>query len=109
MSRPGVPSGFGNGYSSVSVTQSRPRSSKAMFSGLWMSGSDATSWISKPGGRCSARRSSSGDRWGSDETFSTGAGVWARLAPKGTITSNARSTRLPGTPTPRISDLLPIR
>ena len=45
---------LGNGYSTVSVTQSRPRSSKARLSGLWMSGSAATSWISKPGGTWSA-------------------------------------------------------
>ena len=96
-SRPGVPAGFGNGYSSVSVTQSRPRSSKARLSGLWMSGSAATSWISNPGGRCSALRSSSGVRGGNDETFSTGAGVCARLAPDRSRAENDRSTPIPTT------------
>ena len=53
-SRGVVPSAAGNGYSSVSVTQSRPRSSKAMLSGLWISGSAATSSISNPSGRWNA-------------------------------------------------------
>src|SRR5262249_33125511 len=38
------------GYSMVSVTHSRPWSSKAMLSGFRMSGSAATSCASKPGG-----------------------------------------------------------
>ena len=45
-----APAASGRDTRRVSVTQSRPRSSKARLSGLWMSGSAATSWISNPGG-----------------------------------------------------------
>ena len=50
VSRGRVPSRGRVGIFDRVVTQSRPRSSKARLSGLWMSGSEATSWISKPGG-----------------------------------------------------------
>ena len=46
---------------------------------------------------------------GSVETFSTGAGVWARLAATWASSSNARTTRLTRTGTPRITDLLRYR
>ena len=68
-SRGRVPSSAAKGYSTDSVTQSRPRASKAMFIGLWMSGSAATSWISKPGGRWNPFRSSSGVRGGATRRF----------------------------------------
>src|SRR6516165_4518070 len=58
-SRP-FPSFAGYGYSMVSLTHNRPRSSKFMFSGLWMSGSLATSCSSNPGGKCSFAFSSEG-------------------------------------------------
>ena len=51
-----------NGYSTEWVTQSRPRASNAMFIGFWISGSLATSWISKPGGSLNFARSSAGER-----------------------------------------------
>ena len=91
VSRGRVALAAGKGYSTVSVTQSRPRSSKARFSGLWMSGSAATSWISNPGGTWSALRSSSGVRGGNDDTFSTGAGLWARTT-SGMATSRVRAS-----------------
>lgn len=49
------------GYSTEWVTQSRPRLSNARFIGFWISGSLATSWISKPGGSLNLARSSAGE------------------------------------------------
>ncbi len=71
-SRGVTPGLAGKGYSTVSVIQSRPRSSKAIFIGLWMSGSLATNWISNPGGRWKPERSAIGSRGPADETSSGG-------------------------------------
>ena len=60
VSRPGDPTFTGKGYSRDSVIHSRPSASHCMFIGLRRSGSLATSWISKPGGRWNAARSCSG-------------------------------------------------
>ena len=60
-SRPGLSSGAAHGYSNESVIHIRPRSSKAMFIGLKMSGSDATNCTSKPSGTCNAFNSSCGE------------------------------------------------
>src|SRR4051812_50084527 len=50
VSRALRPGGAGYGYSMVSVTQSRPRSSKARFIGFWGSRSGGARSMSKPGG-----------------------------------------------------------
>src|SRR2546423_927067 len=60
----------GNGYSREPVTQRRPLPSKAILMGLSMSGSEATSWISKPGGRWKVFCSSRGVRAGVVRMFS---------------------------------------
>ena len=62
-SRP-LPGGAGKGYSTDCVTHRRPAASKAMLIGLRMSGSQATSWASNPGGRVKHLRSSGGLRGG---------------------------------------------
>src|SRR5262245_1849950 len=89
-SRP-LPSGAGNGYSMVEVTQSRPLASKAMLIGFWMSGSEATSWASNPGGRCNDLSSSAGGRNGVAAMVGSSAGTTAgssRMA-----TAAARTTK----------------
>ena len=64
VARPVVPSAAGKGYSSVSVTQSRPRSSKAMLSGLWIRARRrrAGSRTPRAGGTRGVRRSASSVR-----------------------------------------------
>src|SRR5438105_15311531 len=59
ISRPGLPSA-GNGYSSDDVTHSLPLASKAIFIGLAISGSLATSCASNPDGSLKHFFSSSG-------------------------------------------------
>ena len=60
-SRCGAPSCGANGYSTECVTHSRPRASKAMFIGFWMSGSAATSSIANPSGRRNFSRCPAGE------------------------------------------------
>ena len=72
-SRPVIPSLAGKGYSYEDVTKSRPRSSKARFIGLAMSGSQATSWIANPGGRWNFLICSDGGSGSSFTTRSWGA------------------------------------
>ena len=71
-SRPG-PADF-RGYSRLSVTQMRPRSSKVIATGFTRSGSLATSSTWNPSGTVIARIASAGDR----------AGPGGRLCPCGT-------------------------
>jgi MoxR-like ATPase len=52
-------SGTAKGYSTLLLTQSRPRASKAMLIGLLICGSLAKSWMVKPGGRWNVFASSS--------------------------------------------------
>ena len=56
-----------------------------------MSGSEATSSISKPGGRWNPFRSSSGVLGGADETFSNLGGSWARTGPGTAYATTARA------------------
>src|SRR5262249_43079616 len=76
------PSLAGQGYSTVLVTQSLPRSSKAMFIGLLMSGSLATSWASNPGGRWKPFFSSAGDRASPGATSGASLGFCDRANPE---------------------------
>ena len=73
-------------------------SSNAMFIGLWISGSEATSWISNPGGTCSALRSSAAVRCGNVETSCTGAGAgfWAPAGPEMIAIAMTTITRAAG-------------
>ncbi len=62
VSLPLRPAGAGNGYSTDSVTHSRPMASKAMLTGFLTFGSLATSCTMNPGGTCSPFNSSSAVR-----------------------------------------------
>src|SRR5687768_7951352 len=85
MSRAGLSSGAGKGYSRDMVTQRRPFESKAMFMGFWRSGSAATSSILNPGASlkdlaCSAAGRGSVGRTPSEKGSTGAAEARMRLA-----------------------------
>ena len=94
-SRPTLPPSTGNGYSTVSVTHSRPLASNAMFIGLAMSGSAATSWASNPGGSLNVACSCSGDSLSVGATTLGMTGGAAAAAAAATSSDRAGTARRP--------------
>ena len=113
-SRPG-PADF-RGYSRLSVTQMRPRSSKVIATGFTRSGSLATSSTRNPSGTVIARIASAGDRAGPGGRLcpcGTGPGSWAPDGRASPATTIAMHTARPAVPlinlSPRSRSTRPAR